>query len=56
MTPGLKLLASKTNNLEKFQYLTHLRSTNVHLFYRLLAENVKVGLEQDGDRSTDMLS
>lgn len=37
----LKLLASKTSPIDKFQYLTHLRATNVHLFYRLLAENVK---------------
>ena len=31
----------KSNDLEKFQYLTHLKATNVHLFYRLLAGNVK---------------
>ncbi|KAF2115573.1 NADP-dependent malic enzyme [Lophiotrema nucula] len=37
----LKLLAMKTTPIEKFQYLTHLRATNVHLFYRLLSENVK---------------
>jgi len=40
--PGLKLLAMKPTPLEKFQYLTHLRAANVHLFYRLLAENIKV--------------
>jgi hypothetical protein len=39
---GLKLLAMKPTPIEKYQYLTHLRATNVHLFYRLLAENVKV--------------
>ena len=32
----------KTTPIEKFQYLTHLRATNVHLFYRLLSENIKV--------------
>ncbi|KAF2457421.1 hypothetical protein BDY21DRAFT_285969 [Lineolata rhizophorae] len=37
----LKLLSMKQTPLEKFQYLTHLRATNVHLFYRLLADNVK---------------
>ncbi len=39
---GLKLLAMKSTPLEKYRYLTHLRATNVHLFYRLLAENIKV--------------
>jgi hypothetical protein len=38
----LKLLAMKPTPIEKFQYLTHLRATNVHLFYRLYAEHVKV--------------
>ncbi|ORY00603.1 hypothetical protein BCR34DRAFT_627937 [Clohesyomyces aquaticus] len=37
----LKLLAMKPTPIEKYQYLTHLRATNVHLFYRLLAENIK---------------
>lgn len=32
----------KPTPIEKFQYLVHLRATNVHLFYRLLSENVKV--------------
>lgn len=31
----------KPTPIEKFQYLVHLRATNVHLFYRLLSENVK---------------
>jgi len=31
----------KQTPIEKYQYLTHLRAANVHLFYRLLAENVK---------------
>ncbi|KAF2007765.1 hypothetical protein P154DRAFT_583983, partial [Amniculicola lignicola CBS 123094] len=37
----LKLLAMKPTPIEKYQYLTHLRATNVHLFYRLLSKNVK---------------
>lgn len=32
----------KTTPIEKFQYLTHLKATNVHLFYRLLSQNIKV--------------
>jgi malate dehydrogenase (oxaloacetate-decarboxylating)(NADP+) len=32
----------KPTDLEKFCYLQHLRATNVHLFYRLLSDNVKV--------------
>jgi malate dehydrogenase (oxaloacetate-decarboxylating)(NADP+) len=32
----------KTAPIEKFQYLVHLKATNVHLFYRLLSENIKV--------------
>jgi hypothetical protein len=40
---GLRLLAMKTTPIEKFQYLVHLKATNVHLFYRLLSENIKVG-------------
>lgn len=38
---SLHILNRKPNSLEKFQYLTHLKATNVHLFYRLLAGNVK---------------
>ncbi|KAI9694323.1 MAG: hypothetical protein M1820_009012 [Bogoriella megaspora] len=37
----LKLFETKATPLEKFQYLTQLRATNVHLFYRLMAGNVK---------------
>jgi malate dehydrogenase (oxaloacetate-decarboxylating)(NADP+) len=37
----LKLLSIKPTPIEKYQYLTHLRATNVHLFYRLLADNIK---------------
>jgi malate dehydrogenase (oxaloacetate-decarboxylating)(NADP+) len=39
---GLRLLAMKPTPIEKFQYLVHLKATNVHLFYRLLSENIKV--------------
>ena len=39
---GLHLLEMKQTPIEKFQYLTHLRAVNVHLFYRLLADNIKV--------------
>lgn len=37
----------KPTPLEKFQYLVHLKATNVHLFYRLLSENIKVGSTAD---------
>lgn len=33
----------KSTPIEKFQYLTHLKATNVHLFYRLMSQNIKVG-------------
>ncbi|KAI1006995.1 NADP-dependent malic enzyme [Podosphaera aphanis] len=36
----LKQLASKVSPLEKFNFLTNLRNTNKHLFYRLLIENL----------------
>ena len=42
VTTGLRLLAMKTTPIEKFQYLVHLKATNVHLFYRLLSQNIKV--------------
>lgn len=35
------ILASRKTPIEKYQYLSVLRNTNVNLFYRLLAENVK---------------
>jgi len=37
----MKLLQSKQTPLEKFQYLSHLRVANVHLFYRVLSGNIK---------------
>lgn len=36
----MKILAAKHSPIEKYQYLTHLRASNVHLFYRILAENI----------------
>ncbi|RKF56613.1 NADP-dependent malic enzyme [Golovinomyces cichoracearum] len=38
----LKQLASKTSPLEKYLYLSNLRNTNKHLFYRLLTENFSI--------------
>jgi malate dehydrogenase (oxaloacetate-decarboxylating)(NADP+) len=43
---GLGILEMKKTNIEKYQYLSVLRNTNVHLFYRLLSNNVKVCLNQ----------
>ncbi|GAB7344553.1 hypothetical protein MBLNU457_2378t1 [Dothideomycetes sp. NU457] len=37
----MKLLQSKQTPLEKFQYLSHLRVANVHLFYRVLSANIQ---------------
>ena len=37
----LKQLSQKTAPIDKYLYLTTLRNTNVHLFYRLLVGNVK---------------
>ena len=42
MLKGLGILEMKKTNIEKYQYLSVLRNTNVHLFYRLLSNNVKV--------------
>jgi len=38
----MAILKSKKLPIEKYQYLSTLRNSNVHLFYRLLAANVKV--------------
>jgi hypothetical protein len=40
----MAILHSKKTDIEKYQYLSVLRNTNVHLFYRLLSENVKVSI------------
>jgi len=37
----LDILRNKQTAIDKFMYLTYLRASSVHLFYRLLAENVK---------------
>ncbi|KAF1985387.1 hypothetical protein K402DRAFT_405196 [Aulographum hederae CBS 113979] len=37
----MALLEKKSSSIEKFIYLTQLRATHVHLFYRLLASHVK---------------
>jgi malate dehydrogenase (oxaloacetate-decarboxylating)(NADP+) len=36
----------KPTPIEKFQYLVHLKASNVHLFYRLLSENIKVRVDR----------
>ena len=38
----MAILNSRKLPIDKYQYLSILRNTNVHLFYRLLAENIKV--------------
>jgi malate dehydrogenase (oxaloacetate-decarboxylating)(NADP+) len=38
----MKQLASKTTPIEKYIYLSNLRNTNTHLFYRLVLENFTV--------------
>ena len=43
--PGLAILDGKDSPLEKYRYLSNLRYSNVNLFYRLLANNVKVSME-----------
>jgi hypothetical protein len=40
---ALAILNSRKTPIEKYQYLSVLRTTNVHLFYRLITENIKVG-------------
>lgn len=40
---GMAILNSRKTDIEKYQYLSVLRNTNVHLFYRLLSDNIKVG-------------
>jgi hypothetical protein len=46
---GLGLLEMKKTPIEKYQYLSVLRNTNVHLFYRLLSNNIKVCSRQKPD-------
>lgn len=42
LLPGMAILNSRSTNIEKYQYLSVLRNTNVHLFYRLLSSHIKV--------------
>ena len=42
----LAILDSRKTPIEKYQYLSVLRNTNMNLFYRLLAGNVKVSSEK----------
>lgn len=42
--PGLRQLALKSTAIEKFLYLSTLRKNNVHLFYRLVVDHLKVNL------------
>lgn len=37
----LKQLAHKTTSIDQYLYLSNLRNTNVHLFYRLVVDHVK---------------
>lgn len=37
----LKQLAQKKQNIDKYLYLTGLRNSNVHLFYRLVVQHIK---------------
>jgi hypothetical protein len=39
----MAILNSRKTPIEQYQYLSVLRNSNVHLFYRLLSENIKVG-------------
>lgn len=40
---GLAQLALKSTPIEKYLYLSTLRKNNVHLFYRLVVDHLKVG-------------
>lgn len=44
--PGLAILDGKQTPIQKYRYLSNLRYSNVNLFYRLLANNVKVSRSQ----------
>lgn len=39
---GLSQIAKKTTDLGRYTYLSHIRNTNPHLFYRLVIANIKV--------------
>jgi hypothetical protein len=44
----MQILNSRKLPIDKYQYLSVLRNTNVHLFYRLLAKHVKVSATVKG--------
>ena len=41
----MRQLESKTTPIEKYIYLSNLRNSNVHLFYRLVLDNLTVRTE-----------
>ncbi|MCJ1424727.1 hypothetical protein MMC29_002615 [Sticta canariensis] len=41
VTRCLAQLAQKSNDIEKYLYLSGLRNTNIHLFYRLVVQHIK---------------
>ena len=41
VTRCLEQLARKSNGIDKYLYLSGLRNTNVHLFYRLVVQHIK---------------
>lgn len=42
MTTGLAQLALKSTPIERYLYLSTIRKNNVHLFYRLVTDHLKV--------------
>jgi hypothetical protein len=38
---GLAQLHRKTSSIDKYEFLSHLRNDNVHLFYRLVMDHTK---------------
>lgn len=40
---GLAQLALKQTSIEKYLYLSTIRKNNVHLFYRLVTDHIRVG-------------
>ena len=41
VTRCLGQLAQKSNDIDKYLYLSGLRNTNIHLFYRLVVQHIK---------------
>ena len=42
----MAILNSRKSPIEKFQYLSVIRNTDAHLFYRLFANNITVSRQQ----------